>query len=538
MTEPTWKDCVDASVEADHSTDVVSERAAAPSDSRGLTFAPAESTPVAIISPILEHLDRLEVALAEAGFPAMSPWWYRTVVDFYGRAARQLVLRVGRRGGKSSTLCRIAVLESLFGDHVIPPGDVGVVAIVSVSMREATERLRTIRAILDAFDIGYDRKVTSEIRLTSRPVVFRIFAATQGAVSGFTAICIICDEVSKWMNEDTGANPAAEVLAAIRPTMATMPHARIFLSSSPLGMTDAHAEAFALGGTEYQSVAHAETWVAHPAVTEEETHRLEPDVRIWKREYAAIPQHAVLGAFDPEDIARAFQPREPGIPGHAVMINDVSSGKKDSWTWGVCRFETPVSGDPPYIRFMSLDGIHGAFWKTEKGPEVVGRIASIARDSDALTVHGDQREEFMVTGEFGRCGLGYFPHAWTATSKPEAIQVVRRWLREGLLSLPPHEPMRKELLAFEERVTPSGGITFGARGGAHDDYVALLVTAAMAHEERFFYAVALPADVVVETEAEREKRRREDRRRQWQQDQGQSKVRSAMARSSRSGPQR
>ena len=444
----------------------------------------------------LAHLDRLELALASEGFPAMSPWWYETITSFYERHVRQLVLRVGRRGGKSSSLCRIAVLEALFGEHEIPPGDVGVVAIVSVSMREATERLRTIRAILDAFDIGYDKKVTSEIRLTGKPVVFRIFAATQGAVSGFTAICIICDEVSKWMNEDTGANPAAEVLAAIRPTMATMPNAKIFLSSSPLGMADAHAEAFAVGATSFQLVAHAPTWIANPTVTEDETHRLEPDERIWKREYAAIPQYAVLGAFDPEDIARAFLVRDPGLAGHNVLVNDVSSGKKDSWTWGVCRWETPETGDP-FVRFTLVDGIHGAFWKTEHGPEVVAKIAAVAKANDALTVHGDQREEFMVTGAFNENGLGYFPHPWTATSKPEAVQVVRRWLREGTLVLSPHEPMRKEMLAFEERVTPAGGITFGARGTGHDDYVALLITAAMAFQERFFYPVALPGKPVL-----------------------------------------
>jgi hypothetical protein len=43
-----------------------------------------------------------------------------------------------------------------------------------------------------------------------------------------------------------------------------------------------------------------------------------------------------------------------------------------------------------------------------------------------------------------------------------------------------HDKMRKEMLAFEERVTPNGALTYGARGGKNDDYVALLITAAMA----------------------------------------------------------
>ena len=58
--------------------------------------------------------------------------------------------------------------------------------------------------------------------------------------------------------------------------------------------------------------------------------------------------------------------------------------------------------------------------------------------------------------------------------------MVRRWLADDLLVLPDHEKLRRQLLAFEEKITPSGALTFGARGAGHDDYVALLLTAAMA----------------------------------------------------------
>ena len=65
-------------------------------------------------------------------------------------------------------------------------------------------------------------------------------------------------------------------------------------------------------------------------------------------------------------------------------------------------------------------------------------------------------------------------------SKPPAVERVRRWLADGALSLPAHDQLRNELLGFEERVTASGAFTFGARGSGHDDYVSLLITAAMA----------------------------------------------------------
>src|SRR5450432_913768 len=74
-------------------------------------------------------------------------------------------------------------------------------------------------------------------------------------------------------------------------------------------------------------------------------------------------------------------------------------------------------------------------------------------------------------------------HDWTGQSKPLAVETVRRWLREGTLWLPTAgkgESLKRELLQFEERLTPSGQFTFRGRGTMHDDYVALLLTAALA----------------------------------------------------------
>ena len=104
---------------------------------------------------MIDHVDTLERALVAAGFPPMSPWWRSTVEHFYASGRCQLVLRVGRRGGKSSTLCRLGVIEALFGEHAIPPGDVGVVGFVSVGRDESAKRIRTITAILDALKVGH-----------------------------------------------------------------------------------------------------------------------------------------------------------------------------------------------------------------------------------------------------------------------------------------------------------------------------------------------------------------------------------------------
>ena len=180
-------------------------------------------------SDVLARFAALDRLLVAKGFPPTSPWWVDTLTRFYGRPARQLVIRAGRRAGKSSTLCRLAVVEALWGRHAVPPGDVGTVAIVSTTRDEAANRLATIEAILRAIGVAFRRSgdtIDATSLATKHPIRFKTFTASVSGVVGFTAICVICDEVARWRDVDTGTNPAKQVLASIRPTMATQPEAR------------------------------------------------------------------------------------------------------------------------------------------------------------------------------------------------------------------------------------------------------------------------------------------------------------------------
>ena len=65
------------------------------------------------------------------------------------------------------------------------------------------------------------------------------------------------------------------------------------------------------------------------------------------------------------------------------------------------------------------------------------------------------------------------------------MATLRRWLQSRSIAIEPGpeaESLRRELLGFEERISPGGALTYGARRGGHDDRVALLLNAAMAEE--------------------------------------------------------
>lgn len=424
----------------------------------------------------------LDASLVARGHLPLTPWWAGQFERFYSHpTALAFVARVGRGGVKSQSSSKLALNEVLFGDWNVPPGERHYFAFVSATKDEATQRLTLLRRFLLDLGVPHDPN-GDEIALRDLPLGFRVFAAQVGAVSGFRCIGFVCDELSKWRAADRFTNPASEVVASLNGMLIT--HAarakRLFVSS-PLAMVDYHFKRFALGDTAEQLVCQAATWISNPSVTEAETKKLEPDQRVWLREYAALPQAAALAAFDPAAVQSAFvQPAtiDAATRGMRVGVIDASSGKKDSWTWGVAGWRE-CDGTKRLV-FDRVDGFEGAFWAQRSGDDVVTMVSDHLRALDVHHVIADQRESLMLGAAFRRNGLEFHEIPWTNANKERAVGAVRRWLADGLLVLPQHEKLFQELSSFEERVSASGAFTFGARGTGHDDYVALLLTAAMA----------------------------------------------------------
>lgn len=427
----------------------------------------------------------MEARLVAAGFPATSPWWLDVFDRWWTTGKRQLVPRVGRRGGKSSSLSRLGVVEALYGHHDVPPGDTGWVAIISTDRSEASGRMRTICAILDALGIRWKPayRLTNAIEIEGRRVGFRVFTASIGGVSGFTSIFVLCDEVAKWMDEDTGSNPATEVLASVAPTMETMPNARIVLSSSPWGMLDAHYDAFERGDTDLQMTVSAATWIANPSTTEESTRISQPDESRWEREYAAIPmaqaETSLLSALL-VDRARRRPPQLyelPPEPGHryAAFIDPATRG--NAWTLVI------ITRDADRMRRVVLV----REWRgTRKAPLSPGRVfAEIAelaeRYPGARALHSDQWSEDALAEIARGYGLSLLcDEPWSATRKRDAYEALLSALQQGTLELHPDEQFKADLLGIRKKLTRNG-VTYELieQNGRHSDYAPALAMAAI-----------------------------------------------------------
>jgi hypothetical protein len=53
------------------------------------------------------------------------------------------------------------------------------------------------------------------------------------SVRGYTLIAALCDEIAFWRTDESSSNPDVEILAALRPAMATIPGSMLLCASSP-----------------------------------------------------------------------------------------------------------------------------------------------------------------------------------------------------------------------------------------------------------------------------------------------------------------
>ncbi|HVU05228.1 MAG TPA: hypothetical protein VHE30_25945 [Polyangiaceae bacterium] len=412
----------------------------------------------------------MDAALVSAGFPAISPWWRAQIERFVRSGCRRWVIRAGRRAGKSTTLSRLAVAWAWFGEWSVPAGDRAVIPFVSVSKDEASARLATISALLRALHLEFHPR-GDELELTGpRTVIFRVISCTTSAVVGFTSIAVFGDEVARWESRDTMANPARDVIGSLMPTLATQEHGFAVLCSSPWGTDDYHAELFDQGDTEHQVVSHAATWVANPTISEARTHELEPDPRVWSREYAAEPGATVSQAIDSADVVACYGGNPTGKRcGGFVAIDPSSLVGGDEYAF-IAGYATDA-GELVVDDVGGWDGAHVTF------ETVIEEIAARATRFGTRVVFSDHFEQGGAAALYRAQRLVLQVVPWSETSKHEAMTLLRTLMRTRKVFLPDHKVMRSELLGLKARLAPSGR-THYATGGL--DYASALITLAHA----------------------------------------------------------
>lgn len=359
----------------------------------------------------LRAMDRALVAKA---FPPISDDWWRWIETIYrGPMRRQAVIRAGRRAGKTTTLLRVAVCEAIAGDWQVSPGDTAVVAVISAKREQAKERLETIEAILRA--LGYTKvrgepveemtysltasELTILVEQQGRlcPVAFRVQTASLNSV-GFTALFILADEVTRWEDSE-GNNPTKAVLASLRPSLATIPRARIWVVSSAWSTLDEHYRLIEQGSSAHQWAfggTGGESWVMNPTLSEADTHELEPDPIAWEREYANRPMRSdPIAYLDGALLDAAIGPAV--LRAHTVGGGDFAFSRNAS--------ALTIASADGYGESATVSVVHAREWFPRPGaplrPSVICSAAAIvAREWGADTVATDSHYQETAAEAF------------------------------------------------------------------------------------------------------------------------------------------
>jgi hypothetical protein len=150
----------------------------------------------------------------------------------------EIWLCLGRRAGKSFILALQGVFAAVFVDWspYLAPGERSVVLITAGTTRQSKAILGYCRALLSgvpALAQLIERETLDTIEL-SNGISIEVQVSSFKSIRSVTCIFGAADEFAFWDGPDS-ANPAGEVLAALRPAMASVPAARLFCASSPFG---------------------------------------------------------------------------------------------------------------------------------------------------------------------------------------------------------------------------------------------------------------------------------------------------------------
>lgn len=377
------------------------------------------------------------------------------------QAHDELWLVVGRRGGKSQAAALIAAFEAAFQDHrdKLAPGEWATVMLLAADRNQARTLLRYVRGLFEHPMLKplVERDTASGLELVNRCAI-EVHTASHKAVRGYTLAAVICDELAFWMSE--GASPDVEVLAALRPALATL-GGKLIGISSPYARRGVLWETYKrhFGKDGRVLVAQAPSRTMNPTLPQRVVDdAMRDDAARASAEYMA-QFRSDIEAFLTVDAVEAAQrqkplelPKQAGIQYRAFC--DMSGGGADEHALSIAHAE----GEK-----ITVDLVHG-----RKGdPEAAVAAFCVTIKSYGISkVLGDRYAGAWIPSAFQRHGVTYEPAPGT---RSELYASFAPALNAGQVELPPCDIMARQFSALERRTTRGGRDQIDHAPGAHDD---------------------------------------------------------------------
>ncbi len=350
----------------------------------------------------------------------------------------------------------------------VAAGERPTVLLLAADREQATVAFRYIRGIIDAIPelkalVGRRRK--DQLELTTG-VDIHVAASDYKLVRGRTCCLVICDELAFWRSEES-VSPDVEVLAALRPSLATIPTAQLLCVSTVYARAGALYNAWETFWG--KADPHVLFWRAtsremnptlDPALIDREL--LEDPERAraeWLAEWRSdVEQLFSLDALRAVVVSGRHElPRVAGVTYRAFC--DPSGGSQDSMTLAVAHQEHGVA---------VLDCVR------ERKPRfdpatVVEEFVQVLRAYGIRTVTGDRYGGVWVEDAFRRHGVDY--HASEETKSQIYVRLVPL-VNTGKVQLLDSTVLLAQASGLERRVSRgSGQETVDHGPHAHDDLV-------------------------------------------------------------------
>ena len=409
----------------------------------------------------------------------------KPVSEFYGV--------VGRRGGKSRAMGTLAAYLSGCIDHrgVLAPGQRGRLPIIASSKDQAEE---AYNYIVGAFEQSaalrplIDKSLERTLSLTSM-VDIQVRALSFRSLRGATNIAVIADEVAYWRSDES-ANPDAEIIGALRPSLATTQGPLIAISSpyAKKGVLwKAYVKDFGPEGRPSRLVVKAPTLVMNPIIDREYlADQYEDDPVAAASEYGCEWRDDISAFISPDVVNAAVVKNRSEIPPasgeHYVAFVDVAGGTGgDSYTAAIAHSRAMEGSRERCAVVDLLFEVKPPF-----SPDAVTEtLCEILKTYSIRTVTGDAyggawpRERFETRGikyeVASKQNVASLLGSGESTSGPLfASEIYRTFLaliNGGRVELLDHRKSITQLLTLERHTTPSGKDSITHPKGGHDDCI-------------------------------------------------------------------
>lgn len=390
----------------------------------------------------------------------------------------------GRRAGKSLLFALVAAFFAAFYDWkpFLTGGERAVIMVIAADRRQASVIFKYLREMLSVPLLrGLIQRETSEVLELSNGVTVEIATASFKSLRGRSVCLGLCDELAFWMT-DTGANPDTEIVGALRPSMATIPNARLLKASSPYSRRGILWSDF----EKHYGVEDSRTLVwksdsksMNPTIDDAViSAAYEADAAHAEAEFGGNFRSDVSTLFDRDAIRRVtISGRLELPPARGVRYFahcDPSGGSSDAMTLAIghCEGETAI-----------LDAVRER--RPPFSPEdVVAEFSALLRTYNNLSdTRGDRYAGHWVIEAFEKRGIRYEHSERTAS---ELYLEFLPLLNAGRVELLDHRRGLAQLIALERRTSRTGRDTVSHPPSGHDDIAnvisAVLVRAALEQE--------------------------------------------------------